>query len=47
MESEENCDENSVDILYQGTATQISLGKETKIDISDMIAVNQGDNIFL
>ena len=44
--SENNCDANSVDILYQGMAIHISLEKDTDININDMIAVNQNDNIF-
>ena len=33
-------------ILYHGTATHISVDKDSEVGINDMIAVNQGDNIF-
>ena len=46
MLSENNCDKNSVDILYQGMAIHISLEKNTDINLNDMIAVNHNDNIF-
>ena len=46
MQSEENCDENSFDILYQGTTTHISLDKNSEVGINDMIAVNQNYSIF-
>ena len=40
MESEENCDKNSVDILYQWMATHISLDKDSEVGINDIIVVN-------
>jgi len=45
LKSEENFDENIVDILYQGTAILISFDQETEIGIN-MISFNSEDNIF-
>ena len=46
LQSHENCDISSVDILYQGEATLVSQAEHEEINIFDMVMVNNDDNIF-